>query len=118
VAEIFYTFGNLDDDYLKNYPFEKSFHKNTKVFKNFGEIEIAGKKIAFVHYPEIAQKLCETGKYNLVFHGHTHKPWTEVINNCTLLNPGNVANQMYPPTFAVWNVDQNSFQLIRINELK
>lgn len=127
-GEIFFVFGNMDNDYLKNYPFENNQYKNTKVFKDFGEVEIAGKKVAFTHFPETAKKLClsrgseatlrdETGKYNFVFHGHTHKPWTEIINNCTSLNPGNVANQIYPPTFAVWNVSQNNFNLIRINEI-
>lgn len=116
-GEIFFVFGNMDDDYLKNYPFENNRYKHTKIFKDFSETEIEKQKIAFVHFPREATTLCETGKYNFVFHGHTHKPWTEIINNCTLLNPGNVANQIYPPTFAVWNTTDNSFGLIRINEL-
>lgn len=126
-GEIFFVFGNMDDDYLKNYPFKNNQYKHTQIFKDFGEAEIektpekpaghGASKIAFVHFPREATTLCETGKYNFVFHGHTHKPWTEIINNCTLLNPGNVANQIYPPTFAVWNTTDNSFGLIRINEL-
>lgn len=117
-GEIFFVFGNMDNDYLKNYPFENNRYKNTKIFKNFGETEIKKIKIAFIHFPQEAKALCETGKYSFVFHGHTHKPWTEQINNCTILNPGNIANQHYPPTFAVWNIEQNNFNLIKINELK
>ena len=116
-GEIFFVFGNMDDDYFRNYPFKNNQYKKIKIFKDFGEAEIEKQKIAFVHKPEPAEKLCETGKYNFVFHGHTHKPWQKKINNCMLLNPGNVANQIYPPTFAVWNTNDNSFQLIRINEL-
>lgn len=124
-GEIFYTLGNMDNGYLKNYPFENNGYKKTKIFKDFGEIEIAGKKIAFVHFPEKARELCESGKYDFVFHGHTHKPWVSYAEapadqrqkKCTLLNPGNVANQRYAPTFAVWNVEKNKFELIRINEL-
>ena len=116
-GEIFFVFGNMDDDYLRNYPFENNAYKNTKIFKDFGEAEIEKQKIAFVHKPEPAEELCMTGKYAFVFHGHTHKPWTEQKNNCTLLNPGNVANQIYPPTFAVWNTNSNNFQLIRINNI-
>lgn len=117
-GEIFFVFGNMDNDYLRNYLFENDQYKNTKIFKDFGEIEIKKRKIAFVHFQREAMGLCNTGNYNFVFHGDTHKPWTEIINNCTLLNPGNVANQYYPPTFAIWNIDQNKFDLIRINELK
>jgi predicted phosphodiesterase len=71
-----------------------------------------------VHYPEVAKQLCESGQYDFVFYGHTHKPWEENIGNCKMLNPGNVANQYYPPTFAAWNTSDNQFKLIRINELE
>lgn len=114
---IHYTFGNMDNDYLRNYKNLQKY-KNTKIYPEFGETEIDGKKIAFVHYPNVARELCETGKYDFVFHGHTHKPWIEKINNCTMLNPGNVAGEIYPPTFAVWNTEDGKFELIRIHNLK
>lgn len=117
-GEIFYTFGNMDNDFLKNYPFANEQYKKTKIFKNFGEAEIDGKRVAFIHFPKEAKELCKSGKYKVVFYGHTHKPFEEIVNSCKMLNPGNVANQFYPPTFAVWNVDQDKFDLIRINDLK
>jgi len=113
-------------------------YKNTLIFKNHGEIKIAGKSIAFVHYPDIAKKLAESGKYDFVFYGHTHKPWSsfvstdakamadkktsedkeENINGCLMLNPGNVANELYPPTFAVWKTENDKFELVKVNDLK
>jgi putative phosphoesterase len=117
-GEIYFTFGNMDNDYLKNYFFKKNEFKKTKIFKREGEIEIDKHKIAFVHFPRIAKGLCRSGRYNFVFYGHTHKPWTEKINNCIMLNPGNVAGQFYPATFAVWNTDNNKFGLVRINDIK
>lgn len=117
LGEIFFAFGNMDSEYESDYHITDGEYRNTKIFSDFGHAEIENKRIAFAHYPDIARQLCESGKYDFVFHGHTHKPWTQVINNCTLLNPGNVANQIYPPTFAIWNTQENKFQLIRINEL-
>ncbi len=93
-------------------------YKNTLVFKNHGEIKIAGKSVAFVHYPNMAKKLAESGKYDFVFYGHTHKPWEEMIGQCKVLNPGNVANEVYPPTFAIWNTENDKFELVRVNELE
>jgi uncharacterized protein len=116
-GEIFYTFGNMDTEHLRDTKFLESY-RHTHINRYFGEATIENKKIAFVHYPEEARELCQSGKYDFVFHGHTHKPWTEKINSCILLNPGNVANQSYTPTFAVWNVEQNKFELIRINDLQ
>lgn len=114
---VHYTFGNMDDGHLRNYEILQNY-KNIKVYKNFGETEIDKNKIAFVHYPNVAKELCATGKYDFVFYGHTHKPWTEKINNCTLLNPGNVAGEIYLPTFAVWETENDKFELIRIHNLK
>ncbi len=115
--EIFYCFGNMDDDYLQNYKKLQN-RKNTKIYNEFGEIEIEGKRIVFVHYPNVARELAATGKYDFVFYGHTHKPWTEKINNCTMLNPGNAAGEIYPPTFAVWETASDKFNLIKISGLK
>ncbi len=115
-GEIFYCFGNMDDEHLQNYEILQNY-KNTKVYKNFGEVEIENRKIAFVHYPDIAEELCKSGKYDFVFYGHTHKPWEETIGKCKMLNPGNVAGEIYPPTFAVWDTESNKFDLIRIHAL-
>ena len=115
-GEIFYTFGNMDNDHLRNFEFVPEY-KNAKLFKDFGETEIANKKIAFVHFPNKAKKLAESGKYDFVFFGHTHKPWEEMVGKCKMLNPGNVTGDLYPPTFAIWNTDTDKFELIRIHPL-
>ena len=124
---IYYCFGNMDNEQLRDVNFTRKY-RNTFIFKEFGEAEFDGnpvkpavhgaRKIAFIHFPREAKELAETGKYDFVFYGHTHKPWVEKINNCTMLNPGNVTGDFYPPSFAVWNTDNNNFELIRIHELK
>ncbi len=116
-GEILYTFGNMDNDHIKDYPFEDNQYKNTKIFKDFGEGKVEHKTFAFVHFPEMAKKLCQSGKYNFVFYGHTHKPWEENIKSCKMLNPGNVTGTFYPATFAVWNTENDEFKLIRIQDI-
>lgn len=125
-GEISIALGNADQRHFPEESFKDHARQNIRILENFGEEEIDGKSVAFVHFPEIANDLSGTGKYDFVFHGHTHKPWTsstEISNGkekrtCTILNPGNVANQLYPPTFAVWNTTNDSFELIRLNSLK
>lgn len=113
----YYAFGNMDRDQNKDIDFSRD-HKNFKIFPNFGEVLLDKNKVAFVHYPNIAKELCESKNYAFVFYGHTHKPWEETIGRCKMLNPGNVAGDFYPPTFAVWNTNNNEFKLIRIHNLK
>lgn len=116
LGTIYYTFGNMDNGQMKDYEFKEKY-KKTFIYKDFGEIELAGKKIAFVHFPERAKELAETGKYDYVFYGHTHKPWTEKINKAIVLNPGNVTGDLYPPTFAIWNTENDKIELVRIHGL-
>lgn len=80
------------------------------------EIELGGKKIGMVHYPDIAKKMAESRKYDLVFHGHTHKPWEEKITrtgkeDCRLVNPGEVAGQRFKPTFAIYDTEKDLLEL-------
>ncbi|MFZ2193099.1 MAG: YfcE family phosphodiesterase [Candidatus Moraniibacteriota bacterium] len=113
---ILYTYGNADYDDLRDLEEAKKY-RNTYIFKDFGEANIEKKAVAFTHYPQKAKSLARTKKYNFVFHGHTHKPWEEIIDNCKILNPGNVAGDIYPPTFAIWETDTDKFELIRIHNL-
>lgn len=114
---IHYTFGNMDNEQLRELKFVDEY-RNTILYKDFGETVIDGKRIAFVHYPEDARELGKSGKYDFVFYGHTHKPWEEMVGECKVLNPGNVAGEIYLPTFAVWNTKDDKFELVRVHDLK
>jgi len=115
-GEIFYVFGNMDNEQLREFQYV-DVYKNINLFRKFGEIEIEDSRVAFVHFPDVAKKLAQTDKYDFVFYGHTHKPWTENVGNCTLLNPGNVAGDYYAPTFAVWNTKDDKFTLVKVHDL-
>ena len=94
------------------------------------ELELGGnpstglraRKIFFNHYPDIAKKMAESGNYDLVFYGHTHKPWEEKIlvspkpngeggGNCRLVNPGEMAGQRFKPTFAIYDTENDKLEL-------
>ena len=107
--------GNMDAGYWDYDDLSKKFSgTNLKIFPDIGKAEFDGHKVAFVHFPEKARELAKSGKYDLVFYGHTHQPWEEKINHCRLINPGNVANIRYPATFAVWDTSNNQLKLIRL----
>ena len=81
------------------------------------ELDIAGKKVAMVHYPELAKRLASSGKYDLVFYGHNHKPWEEKIGNCRLVNPGELAGQRFKPTFALYDTETDHLELKILEKL-
>src|SRR3989344_1969308 len=83
------------------------------------EIELDKKKIFFNHYPDIAKRAAESGKYDLVFYGHTHRPWLDRHSfieggeekTCLLVNPGEVAGQRFKPTFAIYDTETEKLEL-------
>ncbi len=81
------------------------------------EIELGSKKIFFNHYPDIAKRAAESGQYDLVFYGHTHKPWEEKIGKCRLVNPGEVAGQRFKPTFALYDTETDKLELKILEKL-
>ena len=81
------------------------------------EFEADGKKIAFVHFPNEAKKLSQSGKFDLVFYGHTHRPWDEKVGECHMINPGELAGQFYKPTFAVYDTSTGNLELKILEKL-
>jgi putative phosphoesterase len=107
-----------------------------KVFFDFGEIKFVGgngdynlglpetlefkfnsKNIAFAHIPDIAKKLAQSGKYDYVFYGHTHRAWDEIVKNTHFINPGELAGHFYKPTFAIYDTVSNQLELKILEKL-
>lgn len=83
------------------------------------EIELGGnlstslrtRRIFFNHYPNIAKKAAESGKYDFVFYGHTHAPKLEKAGECLLANPGELAGQINKPSFAICDTETGKLEL-------
>lgn len=84
---------------------------HVKDVEDMMDVVLDNKKVAFIHYPDLAKKLAESGKYDLVFYGHTHRPWEETIGNCRLVNPGEVAGQRFKPCFALYDTETDKLEL-------
>ena len=117
-GEIFTVLGNMDEGYVE-YNEIKDKYSHCRVWEVSGEIIIDNIRIGFTHKPEDAYlKISEQKNYfDIYFYGHTHKPWEQDFQGTRLVNPGNVANQFYPPTFAVFTTENKSLKLITINDL-
>lgn len=82
------------------------------LFKVFGEFELGNRKIGLCHYPELAEGLASTGKYDAVFHGHTHTSRVEKIGKTFLVNPGEIAGFKNEPSFGVYDTETNEVKII------
>ena len=115
-GEIFVIRGNMDiydENLIYNY-------KNIKYVGRYGTVNISGKKVGLCHEPDYADSLLKDNLADpceIIFFGHTHKPWQEEKNNIRLINPGTVAGTFSKPTFAVWDTENNDLKLILIEDL-
>jgi len=48
---------------------------------------------------------------DIIFCGHTHKPWIEIKNGIQIINPGTLGGVFTPATFAVWDTDKREPEL-------
>jgi len=69
------------------------------------EVTLSGKKCAVYHghHAPTLRKVKESGDYDIILLGHTHKPKVEKIDNTLLVNPGSTAfaiprNKEWSPT--------------------
>ena len=57
---------------------------------NLLEMRLGGRRVAAVHYPELATPLAASGRFDLVIYGHTHEVDERRDGETLLLNPGEV----------------------------
>lgn len=96
---------------------KKTEEYNFTLHDETGKVEVDGKKIAFNHYPWDAKNLAESGKYDIVFHGHTHKPWEEMVGKTKVLNPGTLAGLFSKATFAIYDTKTDKAELILLERI-
>lgn len=80
----------------------------------YGEITVANRTIGLNHYPDIAQRIAESGQLDAVFSGHDHKKYQHVMNRTLWANPGEVMGRFGEPSFGVYDTDTGSFEHVSI----
>ena len=97
----------LMTEHLKKYPHIK-FHGEQAY------LEIAGYKVAMVHYPKIAYALATTGEYDFVFCGHTHVYEVKEIGKTLVINPGEILGKEGAPSFVVLELETKKLEKVEL----
>ena len=92
-------------------------YKNIKYFNKIGKIIIGNKNIGFCHEDYLVKKLLAGPKCNIIFYGHTHKPWEEEKNNIKIINPGTLSGMFQIATFAIMNTENGEAKLKALDML-
>lgn len=86
------VFGNNDGDKFRHLVFKDRWSLDLEYEERFLEVEIDKRRIAVFHgdYPGIVDSLVASEKYDVLFHGHTHKRVNEHQGKTLSLNPGSL----------------------------
>jgi uncharacterized protein len=81
----------------------------------FGSLELAGKKIAFLHSDDARtfRSTIESGEWDLVCYGHTHVAKEEWVGNTLVLNPG-ALYRAYPHTLAIVELPERKVTSLKV----
>ncbi len=92
------VFGNNDGDKFRHLFYKDKFGIDVAYEDRFLELDLDGRRIAVFHgdYPGIVDALVLCGKYDAVFHGHTHLRVNEKQGKTLSLNPGSLMKETSP----------------------
>ena len=123
-----YVFGNCDSMLTMTLT-DQINEKGGTLHGWFGNLEIEGKKIAFLHgtSDERIQQEIFSGNWDLICHGHTHrhqlmnyrlpeKVRTEQRDSTLLLNPGAIKSRYEPPEFCIVKLPEMEINLIPLTQ--
>ena len=77
----------------------------------YAELELGGRRIAMIHYPEPARRIAQSGVFDLVCYGHDHLKHWERIEDCLLVNPGEVMGRHGSPSWGIYECASHEFTL-------
>jgi putative phosphoesterase len=102
------VFGNIDGTHYEIASWLTENAPHYKQFRHLAEIELGKKKMAITHYPEFAEGLACTGKYDAVFHGQ------KKVGKTLLANPGEILAAFSKCTFGVYDTKSGKFQIVEV----
>ncbi|MCX8030203.1 MAG: metallophosphoesterase [Thermodesulfovibrionales bacterium] len=103
-------FGNNDGDKLL---LSKAFNGN--IFSQPYVFNLSQKKIVVLHEPTVVDALAESGHYDLVIYGHTHKALIKQVKNTLVINPGEAGSWLYgKATVAIANIEKMTAEIVNI----
>ncbi len=84
---------------------------------DMASISLGGRLIFFCHYPHVAARAAESGRYDAVFFGHTHRAEIHPAlagKSPLIVNPGDLQGRCGRPSMAVYDTECNSARLISL----
>lgn len=107
------VFGNNDGD-----PFliarQASRFEHVAIHGLFADLTIDDRRVFLVHYPELADPIAASGRYDLVCFGHNHTAEIDSNGSTVLVNPGETMGRFGRVTVAVYDTSTTEATLLDV----
>ncbi|MFW5904868.1 MAG: metallophosphoesterase [bacterium] len=100
------VFGNVDGDRHLMTRIALTELEHVELHGEMAELELGGWRIGANHYPQLAEGLAASGRFDLVAYGHTHEADKRKVGECWLLNPGEIMGRKGSVGFAMVDTEE------------
>lgn len=76
----------------------------------YAEIEAGARTVGLIHYPAPARRIAQSGALDLVCYGHDHQAHAEQIDNCWLVNPGEIMGRFGTPSWGLYDCETHMYE--------
>lgn len=113
---VFMIWGNNDGEKVEITLASKMENSSLKVsVKTYDFLDMGGRKIFLSHYEDLAKPMANSGDYDAIFFGHNHIQSLERLNNCWVVNPGEIAAlKTKRATFAIYDTSEDEVEIIEL----
>lgn len=105
--------GNMEiyeDDEIKGY-------ENIKHLGRYNRFNLDNKDVGLCHEPDYINQILRIGSCDIIFYGHTHKPWIEERGKAKIVNPGTLGGVFQRASFAYWDTESGALGLKILDNL-
>jgi len=103
-------FGNNDGDQFLLSKVASQFG-HVMLHGDFAELEVGGRRVAVIHYPQVGLALAKSGMYDLVCYGHSHEAAVTQEGASVAVNPGEVMGRFGLSTYAVYDTETGEAEI-------
>ncbi|MEM2320306.1 MAG: metallophosphoesterase [Candidatus Bathyarchaeia archaeon] len=115
-AKLIGIFGNNDGDHdLLRRRFEEI---GANLHGRFAELNVGGLRTALIHGEDEAllRAIINSGYYDVIVHGHTHKAEIYSVGRTLVINPGEACGYLSGrATIAILNTERRSAEILELN---
>lgn len=86
-------------------------HPHVTLHGIYAELELAGRHIAMIHYPEPARRVAQSQQLDLVCYGHDHTLHRAQVGRTWLLNPGEILGLWHASTWGLYDTETHVVEI-------